>query len=85
MRQANETPQRDVRGANCNSSFMKRSGGARVKAFPNGDKGHMEPFMQNEAKYMLERPVVNLNLTSCLTKDDMDLRVTICHIRGESV
>jgi hypothetical protein len=30
---------------------------------------------------MLERPVVNLNLISCLTKDDTDLRVTICHIR----
>jgi hypothetical protein len=32
---------------------------------------------------MLKRPVVNLNLTSCLTEDDMDLRVTICHIRDD--
>jgi hypothetical protein len=29
--------------------------------------------MRNEAKYMRKRP-------TCLTKDDMDLRVTICHI-----
>jgi hypothetical protein len=32
---------------------------------------------------MLKRPVVNMNLTFCLTKDDMDLWVTICHIREE--
>jgi hypothetical protein len=31
--------------------------------------------MRKEAKYMLKRDL-------CLTKDDMDLRVTICHIRG---
>jgi hypothetical protein len=50
-----------------------------------GDRGHMEPFLRSEAKYMPKRPIVNLNLTSCLTKVDMDLTVTICHIRGESV
>jgi hypothetical protein len=32
---------------------------------------------------MLKRPVVNLNLTSYLTRDDMDLLVTIGHIRDQ--
>jgi hypothetical protein len=32
--------------------------------------------MQKKAKYMQKRP-------TRLTKDDMELRVTICHIQGE--
>jgi hypothetical protein len=32
--------------------------------------------MQKKAKYMRKRPMR-------LTKDDMELRVTICHIQGE--
>jgi hypothetical protein len=46
-----------------------------------GDRGHMEPFMRNEAKYMLKRPVVSMETRLHLTEDDTDLWVTICHIR----
>jgi hypothetical protein len=39
--------------------------------------------MQKQAKYMRKRPVVREETRSCLTKDDMGLRVIICHIRWE--
>jgi hypothetical protein len=39
------------------------------------DKGHWSHSCKTKAKYMLKRP-------THLTKDDTDLRVTICHIQG---
>jgi hypothetical protein len=39
--------------------------------------------MRNEAKYMVKRPVVSSETRLRLTKDDVDLRVTICHIRDD--
>jgi hypothetical protein len=52
-------------------------GGAGI----NEDVWYIAVIHAKEAKYMLKRPIVNVNLTSCLTKDDTDLRVTIGHIR----
>jgi hypothetical protein len=39
--------------------------------------------MQKEAKYMQKRPNNSNETRYCLTNDDTDLRVTICHIRWE--
>jgi hypothetical protein len=56
---------------------MDLSGGAGV----NDEISYIGWYMRKEAKYKLKRPVVRVETRSCLTKDDMDLRVTVCHIR----
>jgi hypothetical protein len=56
---------------------MEFSGGARI----NDVVSYIGRYVRKEAKYMLKRHIINVNLTSCLTKDDTDLRVTIRHIR----
>jgi hypothetical protein len=38
--------------------------------------------MQKKAKYKKKRPIDMSEMRLHLMKDDMDLRVTICHIRG---
>jgi hypothetical protein len=44
---------------------------------------HIERYMRKEAKYKGKRPVVSSEMRLRLTKDDMDLGVTICHIRED--
>jgi hypothetical protein len=51
---------------------MKHSGGAGI----NDKVWYIERYMRKEAKYKLKRPVR-------LTKEGMDLRVIICHIRED--
>jgi hypothetical protein len=63
-------------GANSEAGFTKRSGGARV------NKSGLIHARQ-KAKYKLERPIISAGMRYYLTEDDMELRVTICHIQGE--
>jgi hypothetical protein len=60
---------------------MKYSGGAGV----NDEVRYIAVIHAKEAKYMRKRPNDSSETRVCLKKDVMDLRVTICHIRGASV
>jgi hypothetical protein len=56
---------------------MDLSGGARV----NDEVWYIERYMRKEAKYMQKRPNESNKTRFCLSKHDLDLWVTICHIR----
>jgi hypothetical protein len=58
---------------------MKHSGGAGV----NEDVWYIAVIHAKEAKYMQKHPNDSNKTRFCLTKDDMDLRVTICHIQED--
>jgi hypothetical protein len=39
--------------------------------------------MPNQAKYKRKPPIVSIETRFCLTEDDIDLGVTICHIQED--
>jgi hypothetical protein len=65
--------------ANSETSLTMYSGGAGV----NNEVWYIAVIHAKEAKYMRKRPNDSNETRFCLTKDDMDLWVTICHIRWE--